>query len=482
MTESNLEEAFLELTTRSIKFGPASTANAVFYDEGRREILSVDSNGTITVTSHKAHVKAKQIRLEPTGQIYAIKLSDSGLVATQRSHMSLDVFFKDNTSGIADMSISPSVKQQIISYFWLKNDQLAIVTTKSLELIQISVNTSKAKTLSKEDIAVAWCKYSAESSVFVISTGQEISAYLYARDCYTKISKLEIPRVSSLKEKAVWIIQLYKTTYICHLIVQNDETRLILHHVKKNCVTEESFMILGSAKDSYTLNVVDNLVAIHNLQLKLTSVFDVRAIPSEHGPSITGSIVSIKGLAPMVPGKPVKSSIDTSHEGIYVPQISYFTPNIIVDVRDGKLWELELRLDKIGLLFENDELFFRFLLRRRFHKAVAFDILRSQIKKSEPVERICRIFDQIVTMKPEPTLSQSDILVHVFQPLLVEGLSREELSNMMLLFLRSLDKIGQTGHERLICFLIDCLPRIEIRRDSVVTRGVARESTFIYKL
>jgi hypothetical protein len=259
------------------------------------------------VTSHKAHVKPKTIRFEPTGQIYAIKLSDSGLVATQRSHMSLDIFFKDNSSGIADMSISPQIKQQIISYFWLKNDQLAIITTKSLELVQISVNTSKSKTLSKEDISVAWCKYSPESSVFVISTGQEISAYLYARDCFAKISKLEIPRVSSLKEKAVWIIQLYKTTFICHLIVQNDETRLILHQVKKNSVAEESFMILGSAKDSYTLNVVDNLVVIHNLQLKLTSVFDVRAIPSEHGPSITGSIVSIKGLAPMVPGKPVKS-------------------------------------------------------------------------------------------------------------------------------------------------------------------------------
>ena len=259
------------------------------------------------MTSHKAHVKPKTIRFEPTGQIYAIKLSDSGLVATQRSHMSLDIFFRDNSSGIADMSISPVIKQQIISYFWLKNDQLAIVTTKSLELVQISVNTSKSKTLSKEDISVAWCKYSAESSVFVISTGQEISAYLYARDCFTKISKLEIPRVSSLKEKAVWIIQLYKTTFICHLIVQNDETRLILHQVKKNSVTEESFMILGGAKDSYTLNVVDNLVVIHNLQLKLTSVFDVRAIPSEHGPSITGSIVSIKGLAPMVPGKPRNS-------------------------------------------------------------------------------------------------------------------------------------------------------------------------------
>ena len=43
-----MDGAFLELTTRPIKFGPASTANAVFYDEGRREILSVDSNGTIT--------------------------------------------------------------------------------------------------------------------------------------------------------------------------------------------------------------------------------------------------------------------------------------------------------------------------------------------------------------------------------------------------------------------------------------------------
>ena len=166
---------------------------------------------------------------------------------------------------------------------------------------------------------------------------------------------------------------------------------------------------------------------------------------------------------------------DASQEGIYVPQISYFTPNIIVDVRDGKLWELELRLDKIGLLFENDELFFRFLLRRRFHKAVAFDILRSQIKKSEPVERICRIFDQIVTMKPEPTLSQSDILVHVFQPLLVEGLSREDLSNMMLLFLRSLDKIGQTGQERLICFLIDCL----LKSGQCMSLFVSRNMQFI---
>ena len=48
MGVNDTEGSFLELTTRPIKFGPASTANAVFYDEGRREILSVDTNGTIT--------------------------------------------------------------------------------------------------------------------------------------------------------------------------------------------------------------------------------------------------------------------------------------------------------------------------------------------------------------------------------------------------------------------------------------------------
>jgi hypothetical protein len=60
MGETNSEGAFLELTTRPIKFGPASTANAVFYDEGRREILSVDSNGIITGTEIKEDIVKKK--------------------------------------------------------------------------------------------------------------------------------------------------------------------------------------------------------------------------------------------------------------------------------------------------------------------------------------------------------------------------------------------------------------------------------------
>jgi hypothetical protein len=48
------------------------------------------------------------------------------ILAVQRSHLSIDLFHKDNKTGITDSSIAPSNKIQfnhIHSFYWMPNDQ-----------------------------------------------------------------------------------------------------------------------------------------------------------------------------------------------------------------------------------------------------------------------------------------------------------------------------------------------------------------------
>ena len=75
-------------------------------------------------------------------------------IAVQRSHLSIDLFMKENKSGVVDMTVSPSVKVQIHSFYWVGKDQLCIITNKSIELLQLFPANQKTKVLAKHDISV----------------------------------------------------------------------------------------------------------------------------------------------------------------------------------------------------------------------------------------------------------------------------------------------------------------------------------------
>ena len=105
-----------------------------------------------------------------------------------------------------------------------------------------------------------------------------------------KLPKLEIPRGIAIKEKTVWLFRLYNSSYLCHLFCVNNEDRLILYNISKaeKTYVEEAFAILGTPGESYAVNTVDNLIMVHNMNTKVTVLFDIKGVPSEHGPSITG--------------------------------------------------------------------------------------------------------------------------------------------------------------------------------------------------
>ena len=67
----------------------------------------------------------------------------------------------------------------------------------------------------------------------------------------------------------MWLLHLYDKNYVGHLISLNDESRLMLYQISREqkLVTEEAFCLLGSARESYTVNVIDNLIVVHYLQV-----------------------------------------------------------------------------------------------------------------------------------------------------------------------------------------------------------------------
>ena len=68
----------------------------------------------------------------------------------------------------------------------------------------------------------------------------------------------------------MWLLRLYDQNYLGHLISINEESRLVLYQVTRENkqITEEAFCVLGSARESYAVNVIDNLIVVHYLQVR----------------------------------------------------------------------------------------------------------------------------------------------------------------------------------------------------------------------
>jgi len=127
-----------------------------------------------------------------------------------------------------------------------------------------------------------------------------------------------------------------------------------------------------------------------------------------------------------------------------------------------KFREIELRLDQTPPLFENEELALRFLLRRKLNKSVIFNLFRDCLTdETVGIERICRLFDQIAIQIKSgglKNISETELCLHVFQPLIHEKLiSYKTLSEFLLLVCRSLDRQNLEPSDVLVSLLISAL-------------------------
>lgn len=100
-----------------------------------------------------------KFELKPGGPVFAVKCSlTNQFLSVQRSQLSIDIFHKDNKSGIRDMLVTPATKSPIHSFYWLRDNKLCVLTTKSIEVVQVFKDSNKTKLLAKHELTVYWCK------------------------------------------------------------------------------------------------------------------------------------------------------------------------------------------------------------------------------------------------------------------------------------------------------------------------------------
>ena len=58
------------------------------------------------------------------------------------------------------------------------------------------------------------------------------------------------------------------------------------------------------------------------------------------------SIESIKGYGSVTNGYAIRSPSTSNNQSLYMKQMSFFQPNLVIDHQNGNLWEIELRLGK----------------------------------------------------------------------------------------------------------------------------------------
>ena len=106
----------------------------------------------------------------------------------------------------------------------------------------------------------------------------------------------------------------------------------------------------GLVKSKASFYIFLRCIRLYNLLnyfVQNTAIFDIKSVPSEHGPSISGLNQSIKGYAAVIDNYPIRSS--NYEQNLYMAQISFFQPNLVIDPRQGKLWDIELRLGNVSI-------------------------------------------------------------------------------------------------------------------------------------
>ncbi len=167
---------------------------------------------------------------------------------------------------------------------------------------------------------------------------------------------------------------MYDRFIIAHIKYSSQE--LLVFQVGKDCVALLAVQRLFSADERFLMSLIDSIIAVHFLDSKFSLLFDLR-FSSEKALS-----------APLPIGAPsgdLAFAEDTDVE-LIVGRWQLVYPNVVLDSRNGRCWQLRLRLDNIAFSMPDRAAALFFLLRRlnagevrrvvRAHFSVLFSTLR----------------------------------------------------------------------------------------------------------
>eukprot|EP01060_Flectonema_neradi_P011367 TRINITY_DN18458_c1_g1_i2.p1 TRINITY_DN18458_c1_g1~~TRINITY_DN18458_c1_g1_i2.p1 ORF type:complete len:808 (+),score=133.35 TRINITY_DN18458_c1_g1_i2:1062-3485(+) len=294
-------------------------------------------------------------------------------------------------------------------FFWLTDSVVLIITSTAIETFVITHQASSKQLQRLRHYATTVDYYSFNSrhkvllcvnkdkphliKSYKIGIRQGISRYtkIKLEDSIAKehIQECCRPNYSFAGEKMplfqMMITRLYGNTCLLHL---NNRQEIVVYTLKVATNSWEKTTVLDLYCSSlFSINVVDNLILVHNIASSLTMIYDHRVHTAPIAPPMSlgfGSLAS--------DGSRIESRTATN---LYNHcEIFSVHPDKILDL-SGKLYGLVINLKAIVPTFFSKSHLLRFLLQRRGSKQEAIQCIIQQVRGNQPLNVIGDMFDQI---------------------------------------------------------------------------------------
>lgn len=392
------DDHYLELSPDPIRFESVSCLTNVFFDDSKQQVFAVRSGG-VTGVLVKGPDQNLSFRMEDRGPVISIKFSpDMNILAIQRTNSSVEFVNYSSVSGLDHVEYSQPCKGKnatILGFVWTHGTEILVVTDHGVELFHVNPEKRTIRALKCLSLGVNWFVFCPKSYLVLLSSGtvgNQIQALHVTPGNLHKLTKFEIehsitkPGKLAVSERDVALAVLYGTPCIILLRHQPGANRsmgtafVYIYTVHKMMTIKKSHMLKLDVSGRFAINVVDNLIIVHHQASKTSMIFDIMLSGVSDGTVMHHtSIATAKPIKPFhlkVPGTTLSNQMYQPCQ-LYSPNWVVFQPNIIIDVKLGCLWYIELRLEALVKLITDKVLLVEFLMQRSNAKQILIQVLQS---------------------------------------------------------------------------------------------------------
>ncbi|TPX30703.1 hypothetical protein SmJEL517_g05799 [Synchytrium microbalum] len=405
-------------------FQPVADRSMVFFDPARGHIVTMRDDGEVEVVGVGSGWDVKRIRIPLRGYARSVKLSADGsflgVIPSAKALQIMRVVPATSTSPIVyEIVRDTKSSDAILGFEWTIQDEFVCVTSIGIDFFQW--NESKRTFIKRKNVHlnVNWYVYSPSYRILIVSTGAPglYMYYLRPNGSTTQLPSLIIPSnttntltwglsvspPSTITRKQMSVVMLYGKIYAIFNDTSKNPPLLSLFHVTKSSVRKERELNLGVA-GNHAVNVVDNLLIVHNLTAKHSMIFDIQSLddtpvapPQPMGLDTVEQFdlcIHAQIFCRVKPGTNKHHSIDEDDGLPYLPS------TILLPSR-GRLYSIYPRLADIAsflLSNKSDPVHLTtMLLRRSEHDAhdLVLTLLRSLILGAKSVEHLRGVFDAV---------------------------------------------------------------------------------------
>ena len=289
---------------------------------------------------------------------------------------------------------------RILGIHWTFRTNLIVVTTLTVELYQVE-ETGQLRLLKYYNVDVNFYKYAARNKILLVASGTTSSNlwnFVFKEDLVFRIPRFDLP-FPIKTERQVLVSQIYSNVYI--MVVDTANALLRMYLVTKDAVKPCVNLNLSS-KAPVAVNVVDNMVAVHNLEAKVTFLFDLQW--NDTFP-LAGPLPMIEMGCTSPPGPDLYNAATCA----------YLMPNVMINETEGVLWTLDVRVDDVVKALSSNAdpiVTLQFLVRRARSKPLILEHLKRLVLASSPVRLLASCFEVLNgVVATLPTAIQKQLIV-----------------------------------------------------------------------